>query len=49
MPTLSVRMVKMTQDRVTFQAGTHQDSVTMTLADYRKVASPEVAYFGKHL
>jgi Ala-tRNA(Pro) deacylase len=36
-------------DRVTFQAGTHQDAVTMTLADYRKVASPEVAYFGKHL
>ena len=36
-------------DRVTFQAGTHQDAVTMTLADYRKVAQPEVAYFGKHL
>jgi Ala-tRNA(Pro) deacylase len=36
-------------DRVTFQAGTHTDAVTMTLADYRKVAQPEVAYFGKHL
>ena len=36
-------------DRVTFQAGTHQESVTMTLADYRRVAMPEVAYFGKHL
>src|SRR5207249_7217554 len=36
-------------DRVTFQAGTHRDAVTMTLADYRKVATPEVAYFGKHL
>ena len=36
-------------DRVTFQAGTHQDAVTMTLADYRKVAQPEVAYFGRHL
>jgi Ala-tRNA(Pro) deacylase len=36
-------------DRVTFQAGTHRDSVTMTLADYRRVAQPEVAYFGKHL
>jgi Ala-tRNA(Pro) deacylase len=36
-------------ERVTFQAGTHQDAVTMTLADYRKVAQPEVAYFGKHL
>lgn len=36
-------------DRVTFQAGTHQDAVTMTLADYRKAAMPEVAYFGKHV
>ena len=36
-------------ERVTFQAGTHQDAVTMTLADYRKIAQPEVAYFGKHL
>ena len=36
-------------DRVTFQAGTHRDAVTMTLADYRRVAMPEVAYFGKHL
>ena len=36
-------------DRVTFQAGTHRDAVTMTLADYRRVAQPEVAYFGKHL
>ena len=36
-------------DRVTFQAGTHQDAVTMSLADYRRVAMPEVAYFGKHL
>jgi Ala-tRNA(Pro) deacylase len=36
-------------DRVTFQAGTHNDAVTMSLADYRRVAQPEVAYFGKHL
>jgi Ala-tRNA(Pro) deacylase len=36
-------------DRVTFQAGTHEDAVTMTLADYRKAAQPEVAYFGRHL
>src|SRR5688500_13150672 len=36
-------------DRVTFQAGTHQDAVTMTLAEYRRVAQPEVAYFGRHL
>ena len=36
-------------DRVTFQAGTHTDAVTMTLADYRRVAQPEVAYFGRHV
>src|SRR5438270_13968267 len=36
-------------DRVTFQAGTHCDAVTMTLADYRRVAQPEMGYFGRHL
>ncbi len=36
-------------DRVTFQAGTHEDAITMSLADYRRVARPEVAYFGRHL
>lgn len=36
-------------DHVTFQAGTHQDAVTMTLADFRRVAQPEVAHFGRHL
>lgn len=36
-------------DRVTFQAGTHEDSITMTLADYRRIAQPEIAYFGRHL
>ena len=36
-------------DKVTFQAGTHCDAVTMSLADYRRVAMPEVAYFGRHL
>ncbi len=36
-------------DRVTFQAGTHCDAVTMSLADYRRVAQPEVAYFGRHV
>jgi Ala-tRNA(Pro) deacylase len=36
-------------DRVTFQAGTHEDAVTMSLSDYRRVAQPEIAYFGRHL
>jgi len=35
--------------RVTFQAGTHCDAVTMSLADYRRVAQPEMGYFGRHL
>jgi len=35
--------------RVTFQAGTHSDAVTMSLVDYRRVAQPEMGYFGKHL
>lgn len=36
-------------DSVTFQAGTHNDAVTMSLADYRRVALPEVAHFGRHV
>jgi Ala-tRNA(Pro) deacylase len=35
-------------DHVTFQAGTHEDAVTMSLAEYRRVAQPEIAYFGRH-
>jgi Ala-tRNA(Pro) deacylase len=35
--------------RVTFQAGTHRDAITMSLVDYRRVAQPEMGYFGKHL
>lgn len=36
-------------EKVMFQAGTHCDAVTMSLADYRRVAMPEVAYFGRHI
>jgi Ala-tRNA(Pro) deacylase len=32
---------------VIFQAGTHVDAVVMTLADYRRVAQPEMAHFGR--
>ncbi|HSZ55223.1 MAG TPA: YbaK/EbsC family protein [Tepidisphaeraceae bacterium] len=35
--------------RVTFQAGTHRDAVTMSLADYRRAAQPEMGYFGRHV
>ena len=33
--------------RVTFQAGTHSEAVTMSLAEYRRIAQPEIGYFGK--
>lgn len=36
-------------DHVVFQAGTHSDSVTMTLAEYRRVAQPEIAHFARHV
>ncbi len=36
-------------NQVTFQAGTHREAVTMTLAEYRRVAQPEVAHFGRHV
>ena len=39
----------MNDDQVIFQAGTHDDAVTMTLADYRRAAMPEVAHFGRHI
>jgi Ala-tRNA(Pro) deacylase len=35
-------------DTVTFQACTHSDAVTMPLIDYRRIASPEIAHFGRH-
>src|SRR6266550_671450 len=35
------------QDEVTFQAGTHRDGVTMSMADYMRLASPEVARIGR--
>jgi Ala-tRNA(Pro) deacylase len=35
--------------RVMFQAGTHRDAITMSLTEYRRVAQPEMGYFGKHM
>src|SRR5438094_587972 len=34
-------------DMVTFQAGTHDQAVTMTLAEYRRIAQPEMAHFAR--
>ncbi|HVT89891.1 MAG TPA: YbaK/EbsC family protein [Tepidisphaeraceae bacterium] len=46
MPTLiDESLVK--DDLVTFQAGTHTDSVTMPLIDYRRITHAEIAHFGR--
>src|SRR5256885_14606851 len=34
-------------DMVTFQAGTHDQAVTMTLAEYRRIAQPEMTHFAR--
>jgi Ala-tRNA(Pro) deacylase len=34
-------------NQVMFQAGTHRDAVEMSLADYRRLAQPEMAHFGR--
>src|SRR5205823_4714758 len=34
-------------DLVTFQTGKHNEAVTMTLAEYRRLAQPEIAHFGR--
>jgi Ala-tRNA(Pro) deacylase len=33
--------------RVTFQAGTHRDAVTMSFLDYYRLAQPVVGHFGR--
>jgi Ala-tRNA(Pro) deacylase len=48
MPTLMDESL-VQDDTVTFQAGTHTDSVTMPLAEYRRISSAEIAHFGRHL
>ncbi len=35
------------QDEVTFQAGTHEDAVTMRSQDFLRVAEPRIGHFGK--
>lgn len=36
-------------DCVTFQAGTHDSSITMRLSDFRRIAQPELAHFGRQM
>jgi Ala-tRNA(Pro) deacylase len=46
MPTLMDESLT-SDDMVTFQAGTHDQAVTMTLAEYRRIAQPEMAHFAR--
>jgi Ala-tRNA(Pro) deacylase len=46
MPTLMDESLT-ADDTVMFQAGTHTDAVTMSLAEYRRVANAEIAHFGR--
>ena len=46
MPTLMDESLT-ADDVVMFQAGTHTDAVTMTLAEYRRLADAEIAHFGR--
>ena len=35
------------QEQVTFQAGSHDQSVTMRMDDYKRIAQPGVGHFGR--
>ncbi|HEX8522748.1 MAG TPA: YbaK/EbsC family protein [Tepidisphaeraceae bacterium] len=48
MPTLMDESV-MNDDQVMFQAGSHEDAIMMSLAEYRRAAMPEVAHFGRRM
>lgn len=48
MPTLMDESLT-ADDLVLFQAGTHTDAVTMSLAEYRRVAGAEIAHFGRRM
>jgi Ala-tRNA(Pro) deacylase len=36
----------MADDRITFQAGTHESAVTLTMEDYQRIVQPEIGRFG---
>lgn len=36
-------------DHITFQAGTHEQAIRMSMADYRKLAEPKVLEFSYHV
>ena len=38
----------MADDRVTFQAGTHEAAVTLTMEEYKRIAQPEIGAFAMH-
>lgn len=46
MPTLMDESL-VSDDFVTFQAGTHDQAVSMSLTEYRRLAQPEMAHFAR--
>ena len=36
-------------DHITFQAGTHEKAIRMSMADYRRLVEPKVLEFGYHV
>jgi Ala-tRNA(Pro) deacylase len=46
MPTWMDRSL-MADDRITFQAGTHESAVTLSLEDYRRLVQPEIGRFAR--
>jgi len=45
LPTLMDRTLER-DDHILFQAGTHEDGIRMSMADYRKLVAPQVLDFG---
>jgi prolyl-tRNA editing enzyme YbaK/EbsC (Cys-tRNA(Pro) deacylase) len=36
-------------DHIMFQGGTHEKSIRMSMADYRKLVGPKVLEFSRHV
>lgn len=47
LPTIMDKVLE-SDDHIMFQGGTHEKSVRMSMADYRKLAEPKVLEFSKH-
>jgi Ala-tRNA(Pro) deacylase len=48
LPTLMDKALE-ADDHITFQAGTHEKAIRMSMADYRKLVKPKVLEFSYHM